>query len=220
MRKKKHNHANIQNKGLKQDFGLTALLKTNMALMSILLNSLPYHQFSSHFTRFRGKIFSDNFFYFTFFWYLATRKKTRHHKWVQASEEREKWLIKIFLCSLSRMKDVILKPANLRSNQYLLPFDYLGPLTLKADCLVVVRRTVRSRAYRLGWRSGSMNWCSCISEHGSCLAVGLRRGYLFRWGCCLLVADTGGFAACLQEMEQEPNKIQQGQMPSPAPEMD
>ena len=56
---------------------------------------------------------------------------------------------KNFLCSLSRLKNVILKPSNLHYNQYLLPFDYLGPLTLKTDCLSVVR-TIGSWAYRLG----------------------------------------------------------------------
>lgn len=62
MGKNKDNHANIQNKVLKQDIMLAVLLKTDMALVCILLYSLPYHQISSHFTHFRGKIFFDDFF--------------------------------------------------------------------------------------------------------------------------------------------------------------
>lgn len=38
--KNKHNHANIQNKRLKQDIRLAALLKTNIALLSSLYFSL------------------------------------------------------------------------------------------------------------------------------------------------------------------------------------
>lgn len=116
-----------------------------------------------------------------FFFLVSCYQKIKQSSGVQASEERENWLIKIFLRSVSRIKSVILKTVNLQSNWYLLPFDYFGPLTLKAGCLVVVRRTIRSRACRLAWRSGRMNWCLCIPEHCSSPAIGHRKGHLFLW---------------------------------------
>lgn len=77
MVKDKHSHGNLQNKGLKQDFGLAIVLKTNMALMFMLLNSLTYHQSSRHFTHFEGKIFllTFSFSVLHFFTTLLPEKK-------------------------------------------------------------------------------------------------------------------------------------------------
>lgn len=126
MGKNKDNHANIQNKVLKQDIMLAVWLRRSMALIYILLYSLPNHQISSHFTHFRGKILFDDFFCLMRFLVscyqikktqitarkqtISKQNKTRHHKlWVQASGERQNELIKNFLCILFGVKGVIFK---------------------------------------------------------------------------------------------------------------